>query len=425
MKNNLENAIKNSLQDYEVPYDPAAWESLSAKLDAQAGTVSGAQTGLSKWVLASVLVAAVAVGTFFLWPENKNEVVQTTPIEEEQSTSIETEVPSSENLTSEDQTETSVTEVNDPSPVSPINIGDNNTRSTNNNTNVAVNQGTPKNTSTNTGNTGNIQQNNNLKPVLVNNEVNYIGGVLSSDGICEGDNVVITNRGSKGDLVKFMFNEEWIVLEQGKTFIVNPKTSMTVTFVNEKGQEIENKQVKVYDLPSANFGFKANIFEKGLPVVTCQAYEEFVTYTWTFDNEEKQAESFVSHHFYEKGDYDITLKVVDVNGCENTTQKTVQILEKYNLMSPSGFKPNSSDSRNRTFMPYSLTVRDAKFHLSIVDPINNEVVFESNNAENGWDGISQKTGKMTPRGKVYIWKVQIFNPLPNERPIYTGTISHE
>ena len=76
-------------------------------------------------------------------------------------------------------------------------------------------------------------------------------------------------------------------------------------------------------------------------------------------------------------------------------------------------------------MPYSLTERDVKFQLTIVDPITNEVVFESSDAKNTWDGVHQKTGVMTPAGKAYVWKVQIFNPLPNERPIYKGTIIHD
>src|SRR5690606_38355631 len=118
------------------------------------------------------------------------------------------------------------------------------------------------------------------------------------------------------------------------------------------------------------------------------------------------------------------LTVKDRNGCQNTVIKTITIREKYNLMAVDAFKPNDADIRNRTFMPYSLTVRDVKFQMLILDPISNEVVFETSDAENAWNGTNQRTGKMTTNRKPFIWKVQIFNPLPNENPIYSGTIIH-
>ena len=75
-------------------------------------------------------------------------------------------------------------------------------------------------------------------------------------------------------------------------------------------------------------------------------------------------------------------------------------------------------------MPFALTQRDVNFTLTIVDPRDNSVVYSTQDATKGWDGTDQRTGSMTPSETVYIWKVQLENPLPNERQVYAGTVVH-
>ena len=74
-------------------------------------------------------------------------------------------------------------------------------------------------------------------------------------------------------------------------------------------------------------------------------------------------------------------------------------------------------------MPMALTVRDVQFNMIIIDPKSGNVVFETNNASNGWDGIDKNTGQMTRPNTAYIWKVVLQNPEPGERSEYSGTIT--
>lgn len=422
MKNNLDKAIKESLQDFEMPYDPAAWEALSAKLDAQATQTEGTpKSGISKWLLTGAIAGAIGLSTYLLWPETSSEVAQQKAV-----TTDEIIQPTKENKTEKDTENVQLNNVAEEETEQQESANDEvterivNMPQENVDDKVSVDKNTPQNV-VDEENT----RNHHVAPIVEKNETNYISGSLSFDVVCRGDNVMITNEGEANDLVRFNFNDKWIELQNGKSYLIKAEASFTLTFVDKSGKELESKDVKVYDLPSANFRFEANIFDKGLPIVTCEAYRDYASYTWSFDGEEKEGESTMNHHFFDKGDYPVSLKVVDRNGCENTFTQVIQIHEKYNLMAVDAFKPNSSDPRSRTFMPYSLTERDVKFQLTIVDPINNEVVFESSDAKNTWDGVHQKTGVMTPAGKAYVWKVQIFNPLPNERPIYKGTIIHD
>jgi len=425
MKNNLENAFKNSLQDYEVPYDPKAWEAVSSKLGAQPTAGGSMMTSVLKWGLAVVLFGAVATGAIFLLDNQEEittaEVNQTRAEEKIEHTSHSNDIiVSSTDSTDEkniEPTETGslkVEQVVENKNI--VSANDKSSNKTQSSTPVTVNE---------SSNQVNDNGRKNDKGTKANELVRekFVAGHISSASVCEGEAVYIFNKDDNAK-VRFKLNDEWVVIQPGKSMEMKLNSSTELVFVDDNDQVIETSFLKVQNLPSANFTFDANIYEGGLPVVVCEAYGDNVKYEWSFDNELKRNGSEVKHNFFDKGDYEVVLKVTDRNGCESTTTKTVRIRDKYNLMAVDAFKPNGSDSRNRTFMPYSLTERDVKFQLTIYDPIDNGIVFSSNDANNAWDGIDHKTGKMTPENKAYVWKVQIFNPLPNERPIYAGTIVH-
>jgi len=424
MKNNLENAFRNSLQDYEVPYDPKAWEAVSSKLGAQAVTGT-LMSSVLKWGLAAVILGAVTTGSYFLWFNNDEVKISEMINASNRDGSTE--------LSAEKEVSTDPENKSDGNIIAPIEIEQSEKQESDKNKNVVLDSKTKGNTAQHS--TQSTKEEVKTHSEYVAGQVpntpdenkvvaeKFVAGHVSTSTACEGESIVISNQDKKGK-VKFQLNGGWIVVQPGKSFVLKPTSSMEIAFVNEKEEVIETAYFKIQSLPSANFNFEANIFEEGLPVTICEAYGDYASYEWSFDDELKRNGPEVRHHFFEKGDYEIILKVVDRNGCKSTTTKTVRIRDKYNLMAVDAFKPNGSDSRNRTFMPYSLTERDVKFQLTIVDPIDNNIVFSSSDANNAWDGTDQKTGKMTPSNKAYMWKVQIFNPLPSERPIYAGTIVH-
>jgi hypothetical protein len=100
----------------------------------------------------------------------------------------------------------------------------------------------------------------------------------------------------------------------------------------------------------------------------------------------------------------------------------IQIPSDYNLLAVNAFNPQSQDSRNSTFMPYALTIRQTPFSLIVLDPDNGGLVFETKDAGNAWDGIDRRDGKLVPGNKAYIWKVVIQRPIQGEKGEYRGTI---
>lgn len=425
MKDNLENVFKSKLEEYEVPYDPKAWDTVNSQLNANAAAGGSALSSAFKWVLATVLLGTVVTGSYFLWNNdgepNKIETAIVSKEKQEEPSSIKPQdeqtkedailIDSAENVKSEQLVETKKDVsliVNEEGKLE------------NKNEQILVEEPIKAKVQ-------NKKEEKNTPPVVPVEDAiktqQFVAGLISNPIVCIGETVEITNPSENGR-VRFQVNSEWIELKANKSFNLTLKESVLINFVNDKNELIEAKYVKVYDASIPDFNLEANVYEEGLPVVIAEAYGDFSSYLWSFDGEVERKGAIVKHNFFDKGEYEISLKVTDANGCESKTSKTIRIRDKYNLMAVDAFKPNGSDARNRAFMPYSLTERDVRFQLTIVDPIDNGVVFTSTDSDESWDGTDQRTGKMTPSNKSFIWKVQIFNPEMNERPIYAGTVVH-
>lgn len=436
MKNNLENAFKESLQDYEVPYNPKAWEAVSAKLDAQATAGGKGSSRIWKWTAAFALIGTLVIGTYYMFTNKGTQTVSNKTNSEISNDKItentdRTSVGTSgnEDLNSQNSqvgdaqvVEENGAENSNSNPENqlvPIRIKD--SKSSDDTPQSGVNRKSD-NLKSNTD-----DGNKNFTPSWLDSKTaQYIEGRISMLNVCEGESIVISNPDVDKKLVKFQeHGGQVIVLDPGKSFVFEPKSSTNISFIDGEGNRMVTKQINVHSLPEVNFTYEANIFEEGLPVVVCEAFGEYASYNWTFDGKIARDGEKTTHNFFKDGDHSVALKVTDRNGCENTMEKIVQIRDNYNLMAVGGFIPNSADPRTRTFMPYALTERDVKFQLTIIDPTDNGVVFTSKDAKNAWDGTDQRTGKMTLSNKTFIWKVQINNPVPNERPIYSGTIVHD
>jgi hypothetical protein len=125
---------------------------------------------------------------------------------------------------------------------------------------------------------------------------------------------------------------------------------------------------------------------------------------------------------FDKGFAIVEVQATGTNGCTAKEKEMIQIPSDYNLLAVNAFNPQSQDSRNNTFMPFALTIRQTPFRLIVLDPDNGGLVFESTDASNAWDGIDRRDGKLVPSNKAYIWKVVIQHPVQGEKGEYRGTI---
>lgn len=433
MKNNLENKFNELLRDYEAPFDANAW----SKFDQHTRTIHPSSTRFTKWIAATaVIIAASAIVLNYFIPANKDlssETIAENSIHPEENTTplvdeSNLEITEGTKESFEKETQVNLTDKLETTPNIPSKRSDRATEQPHSNgtelpeTNFA--QGTDNDSNEDQGISEQPKEVEIFK-VPSNTSNHYVAGFISATDICYGESIEIKNTSDKpNDIVRARVNGKVVSLNSGKSMDVILSSSTVVSFLDQEDQTIAQEKINVNALPVSHIRSEENIYTDGLPVAHFETVGSYKSITWYYNDQQISNEAHAEITPFNKGQHTVTLKLVDYNGCENAIGKTIDVKENYNLMAMSAFRPNGYDHRNKTFMPYALKERNVKFVLQIIDPRDNGIVFSSNDPSNGWDGIDQRNGTMTPSETVYIWKVQLENPIKGESPVYAGTVMH-
>lgn len=130
-------------------------------------------------------------------------------------------------------------------------------------------------------------------------------------------------------------------------------------------------------------------------------------YSWSFGDGEESTQNSPEHLYREPGDYTVSL-IVEENGCEAASKKTLTIFEEKILYIPNVFSPSASDVENRVVKLYGKGISPDGFLFRIVNRWNN-VLFETLDLDvaknQGWDGRSKNNGEMQAQG-VYTYVIK-------------------
>ncbi len=422
MKNNIDELIKSSLEGHEMPYDSSAWNSLEKKINTPKAPINP----FKYWFLGIGVVAILGV-IFFLFKtedsakeKEKNEILI---LKETEDQTTENEVENNSNAS--DKTK-SIDQEN---------------KNDNNNGNETILSSEEEKLDSKVANelktnsSGESNKNDNYTvPKKEEKEENTISK-LSEPSI-----PTFTNK-CLDESIKVPNNNDSpisLIFPSGKKVTVKSNSTENIK-LNETGKykfeiELENKtplnksnSFLVFEKPQANLNIEDKInYESGLPIIKAEVETIDETISWkqnkkshaNFSNNSKEADFC----FFQKGQFELMVTVVNEKGCSNSESKTIKIEEDYNLLAVNAFDPQSSDSRKNSFMPYALTVRSTAFNLLIIDPSTGELVFQSSDASKAWDGIDKRDGKLVNENKVFIWKVTLATPEKNEKSVYKGTI---
>lgn len=420
MKKNIENSFKDSLGNHEMPYNAAAWTSLSAKLDAKMPTSPKSNF---KWYATASTIVVIAVSSYFIFktdeaiPTQNDVVTSQNEVATTENTSLNNENtnPVNQNNANVPQDLTEEQNSNDLSAPT-VNVEPNNINNENNLNPLTNNGGSIDPISTETYKNGDP-----LKIVEFEPGIKPASNLMlpTITDICEGATFVVEN-----------VNDEALLIEGPEMHYIVPANSKRTVRAKASGlhtigsmnMETPRNEFFVKNAVTAEFSIDSeNKFENGLPTTKVVANATGINYSWIFNNQKVNGRE-ANAHFYTKGNHDISLTVTGSNGCTNTITKSIYVDEKYNLMAENAFIPTDTDPRNSTFMPFALKERNVNFVLRIYDTRDGHVIFESNDASNGWNGIDMKTGRMVAYEQAYIWKVIIENPEPNEINEYGGSI---
>lgn len=144
-------------------------------------------------------------------------------------------------------------------------------------------------------------------------------------------------------------------------------------------------------------------------------------FAWDFDGlgtgDQRQ-----EYHFFQNaygGTYDVCLQVWDRYGCADSLCQPVPIIVP-SLFVPNAFTPDG-DGKNEIFFPILADMVEKEHQLMIFDRWG-QLVFETNDARQGWDGRHKDGGDILPQG-VYVWRLIARKAFTAEREDWFGTVT--
>jgi gliding motility-associated-like protein len=108
------------------------------------------------------------------------------------------------------------------------------------------------------------------------------------------------------------------------------------------------------------------------------------------------------HTYDAPGHYPVFLIAMNDSGCSDTALINILVNDYHTFFVPNAFTPDDN-GRNEVFIPEFTNIIDEDYSFMIFDRWGN-VIFETHNTKEGWDGRSKKTGRQMEVG-VYVYKI--------------------
>ncbi|MEO5584725.1 MAG: PKD domain-containing protein, partial [Flavobacteriales bacterium] len=176
----------------------------------------------------------------------------------------------------------------------------------------------------------------------------------------------------------------------------NYTVSLTVTTpLGCSATALTTGSVHAYANPVASF--TANPWETDADHADVQFTDQSTgaisTWAWSFGDGGSSIDPDPEHHYLDPGTWQVSLQVTDDHGCTSSVDHIVTVVPVYDITIPNAFTPNGSggngggfdpmDLSNDVFYPFIRFVKDFRMRL-----FNRwgELVFESNDIKQGWDG---------------------------------------
>jgi gliding motility-associated-like protein len=179
------------------------------------------------------------------------------------------------------------------------------------------------------------------------------------------------------------------------------------------------KDAEIFPKPTASFQLRPDIvYVPDTELTTFNFSEGANEYEWDFGDGTTSIDREPKHKYKIEGRYDVSLIALFDHGggvvCSDTLVNKVTAKQGGITLLPNAFTPDPSGPRggvpggagtnsfNDVFLPI---VKGAEeFNMQVFDRWGN-LIFESNNAQVGWDGYNQN-GRLMPNG-VYVYKLTL------------------
>jgi len=164
--------------------------------------------------------------------------------------------------------------------------------------------------------------------------------------------------------------------------------------------------INIYEQPLASFSTDHQIIKPNdMNVIFTNSSINATNYIWIFgDGSANSSSENPSHEFYESTLNGYTTELIAINNevCFDTAYVYINIGDEIIYYVPNAFTPDG-DEHNNTFSPIFTSGYDPNnYHLLIFNRWG-EIIFESYNADIGWDGTYPNN--LLVEDGVYVWKI--------------------
>jgi hypothetical protein len=425
----FEKGVKQSMEHFELPYAPSAWNDLERKLDQRsssnhwwvAALAAALFTGAGVWAFYqsnftdTKAKAATASGRFadrfgyssfnIRSGSNASEAEFT----ENTQTSSDSDSASASNNTSSSASAEKTNSSNNSSSSTALGNADQ--------TNSFANQtSTEFNTVTEGNNSNSEVESNSVAP-----ENRELGITANVSNACAGSDIEFSakNGPKEGSFL-------WNFGDASFSNSPNPKHkfskpgvyNVSLSVTNNDGKvttKILNDFITINDAPKAklNVAFINAAGEEPSVKIT-NSSEQATSYNWKFGDGTSSSEISPVRSFGDKGKHPIVLEVTNQYGCYDSDLKYITVVKDFDLNAPAKL------SVGDVFMPEALKQGKMKFVLRVYN--GDKLVFETNSKSRGWDG-KLSDGAMAAPGQQFNWMAIVSSDSTNEEKYYNGSMT--
>ena len=185
--------------------------------------------------------------------------------------------------------------------------------------------------------------------------------------------------------------------------------------------------VCVEDAPDASISALPGVISSMNPSVNFQnSTTGGDTYLWDFGDNSSGSTLFQPNHTFpvdEPFGYTVMMIAYSPLGCTDTAYTSVEVLEELIFYIPNTFTPDG-DIFNQTFQPVFTSGFDAFDFQMLIYNRWGEVVFETNDAEVGWDGTyGLHKGAGYVQDGTYTWRIEFKMKNNDSRKTFTGHVN--
>lgn len=426
MSNSFDDKIKESLENFEMPYDAAAWTQIEKQLPSTPPAAAPNPSNTGK-IAAVVGIVAIAGAAFWFTqtdetPEQVTETLNPTPVieqvEPEQAGSASSTINQPKTSVSEKAVEKTDSEELEPineNPVAESEIAE-----------ATPNKSATEITEEKTKDKAEVAQDPEpTKSVKepTTEELFIIDFTVESFKVCVGEDVRFTNQSSdKSAAIVWDFGDGASSSESNPTHQFFVPGIYTVILKSEKNASVsKSMSIKVDATPTPVMSV-----DRKLEGYTAIPLYTFTTVTqpnetaiWRFSDETSFEGNNTTHLFRNGGEQVAKLTITNSAGCSFTVDRKMET-EKFNLLAPEAFTPNG-DGINETFIPEALPEMGVAFEMIIKNPRTGQLVYRTENPLAPWNGKTNNSGQTLETG-VYIWTVVLKENIVGNK-VFNGKIS--